>query len=579
MKKVHLAFILFIAINSFSQYNTANVWYTGNHAGVSFNTGIPVALTDGQMETNEGCATLCDTDGNLLFYTDGISIWNKNHQVMPNGNDLMGNPSASQSAIITPYPQNDSLYLVFTVDARENDLQNGLRYSIINMALDSGLGDVTSEKNILLHAPVSERITSVIKNNQTDYWIIVHEWGTNRYLSYSITSSGVDTVPVVSDIGCENLGGNFTQQHSIGYMKANIDGDKIAVANFRNYGFFELFDFDKSTGILSNVITSNDDFYRPYGVEFSPSGDVLYGSIMGGEYHNGKIYQFDLTQDNPLSNPTLIGSSSHHLCALQLGPNGKIYTAIKYYEYLGVINEPEKLGATCNFIHDAVYLEGNTSGLGLPSLFYKKGVRFFTGSEQNVEICEGDSIFLQNAWQTVAGTYYDTLLTDLYWDSIVNTHLTILPVPPEPSISESENILISSSPVENQWYYNGNAISGASSQTYQPFVNGNYQVSVRNSNGCLSFSEVYSYVVSSLNSLTPDIKVYPNPFKDDFFIEYNNKYNIKIYDLRGILLQEETNLSGKSLIKTKNLSKGVYILEITSKNQQEIRQLINVSSF
>lgn len=569
--------LLLFGVISGTAQNTANIWYTGSYAGISFNTGLPVALTDGELETLEGCATLCDKDGNLLFYTDGIKVWNKNHQVMPNGNDLLGNPSATQSAIITPYPQNDSLYIVFTVDARENALQNGLRYSVIDLNLDSGLGDVTSEKNILLHTPVSERITSVIKFNQVDYWIIVHEWDSDNYLSYSITHTGVDTVPVVSSVGCVNSGGDsFSQQHSIGYMKSNVNGDKIAVANFRNAGFFELFDFDKSTGILSNAVTSTSNFYRPYGVEFSPSGDILYGSIMGGEYNNGKIYQFDLTQDNPLANPVMIGSSSMHLCALQLAPNGKIYTAIKYYEYLGVIDNPDELGEGCNFIQDAVYLEGNTSGLGLPSLFYYKGFEFFTGSEQDVEICQGDSVFLENTWQVLSGTYYDTLMTNSYSDSIITTHLTILPIAPTPIITEIENVLISSSVSGNQWYYNGNEISGATSQTYQPFADGVYQVSVDDgNNGCLSFSDEYSYLVSNVSNLEYDIDVYPNPFDEKFTVKHNGEYDIGIYDIKGILLYKERKQLGNTNVYTDHLGKGTYILELTLKDGQNIRKLIS----
>ena len=68
----------------------ANIWYFGENAGLDFNNDIPVALIDGQLNTHEGCATIADDDGNLIFYTDGIAVWNKNHQVMLNGLGLMG---------------------------------------------------------------------------------------------------------------------------------------------------------------------------------------------------------------------------------------------------------------------------------------------------------------------------------------------------------------------------------------------------------------------------------------------------------------------------------------------------------
>ena len=71
----------------------------------------------GQLTTNEGCATISSSTGDLLFYTDGITIWNKNHIIMSNGTGLMGDPSSTQSATIVPLPGSSTLYYVFTLDA------------------------------------------------------------------------------------------------------------------------------------------------------------------------------------------------------------------------------------------------------------------------------------------------------------------------------------------------------------------------------------------------------------------------------------------------------------------------------
>ena len=76
-----------------------NVWYFGHNCGVTFNTpdGKPVALTDGQIDTWEGCSSICDESGNLLFYSNGVKAWNRNHQVMPNGDNLLGHGSSRHS--------------------------------------------------------------------------------------------------------------------------------------------------------------------------------------------------------------------------------------------------------------------------------------------------------------------------------------------------------------------------------------------------------------------------------------------------------------------------------------------------
>jgi hypothetical protein len=132
-----LLLVLFGCLEARAQ-NQANNWYFGNHAAITFNSGSPVALTDCAMETEEGCSTISDTDGNLLFYTDGVTIWNKNHVVMLNGTGLLGNWSATQSSVVIPKPGSSRYYYLFTVPAYSQT--GGVCYSLIDMQLDGGLG-------------------------------------------------------------------------------------------------------------------------------------------------------------------------------------------------------------------------------------------------------------------------------------------------------------------------------------------------------------------------------------------------------------------------------------------------------
>src|SRR5687768_1932810 len=99
MKKIIYTFCLIacLPLFSFSQ-KEANIWFFGTNAGLDFNSGSPVAITGGMINTHEGCASVCDANGDLLFYSDGITVWNKNHQVMPNGSGLSGDYSSTQSA-------------------------------------------------------------------------------------------------------------------------------------------------------------------------------------------------------------------------------------------------------------------------------------------------------------------------------------------------------------------------------------------------------------------------------------------------------------------------------------------------
>ena len=85
--------VVTMCINCYGQGQSWN-WYFGFTAGVTFPGGNnPVAVTNGLANTLEGVATISDAAGNLLFYTDGSTIWNKLHAVMCNGNGLLGNGS------------------------------------------------------------------------------------------------------------------------------------------------------------------------------------------------------------------------------------------------------------------------------------------------------------------------------------------------------------------------------------------------------------------------------------------------------------------------------------------------------
>nr|MBP6460577.1 cell surface protein [Crocinitomicaceae bacterium] len=160
--KLLLLFILLIQTVSYSQKEAA-IWYFGEKAGLDFNSGSPVSITDGKIVTNEGCASISDKNGTILFYTDGTLVYNKLHKVMPNGSGLFGHNSSTQSAIIVPKPNNPYIYYIFTVDQPlpdnvddnllndQDPPNNGLNYSEVDLRLDNGLGDIpVNKKNIHL---------------------------------------------------------------------------------------------------------------------------------------------------------------------------------------------------------------------------------------------------------------------------------------------------------------------------------------------------------------------------------------------------------------------------------------------
>ncbi|HQP04535.1 MAG TPA: hypothetical protein PLP11_08020 [Bacteroidales bacterium] len=412
MRSLILISFVILGTLGIAQENTANYWYFGYQCGISFATGVPKGVTGGQITGLEGCATVGDMQGNLLFYTDGQVVYDRNHNIMENGTGLMGHYSSTQSSIIVKCPGTDNNYYLFTTDGAENHLAGGWRYSIVDMSLNGGLGAVTEVKNIFLEGPVAEKQTAIMHSNNVSIWVIAHRWNSNEFVAYEITQEGINPVPVVSAVGTVHAGGPSGDPNlngwtnATGLLKANKDGNKLALA-IQITGIFELFDFNKATGVVSNCRTSST--YDPvYGVEFSPDGTKLYATV--NVYQNSRLYQFNLNQTNPFSNAVLIASApSCPIKSLQLGPNGRIYITRYDYPYVSEVSYPDLDGDACNYVAHGVYLMGETGRYGLPNIFYYKGFRFFTGSEQTISICEGDSIYLEGAYQHEAGTFTDTL--------------------------------------------------------------------------------------------------------------------------------------------------------------------------
>jgi len=197
--KLKLVLFLSLLFNFAFSQGEANIWYFGRYAGLDFNSGSPVALLNGQLNTSEGCATLSNSAGQLLFYTDGTTVYNRNHVVMLNGTGLMGNSTTLQSATIVPKPGSTTLYYVFTVDYEGHP--NGLRYSIIDLTLDGGLGAITADKNIPIHTPTLEGLGVTKHANGIDFLIVIHGFNSNEFRTYSLTASGLNPTPVISTVG------------------------------------------------------------------------------------------------------------------------------------------------------------------------------------------------------------------------------------------------------------------------------------------------------------------------------------------------------------------------------------------
>lgn len=360
----------FFCTLSFGQSKIFNNWHFGEHASISFNTDPPTALYGSLINSVESCASISDDNGVLLFYTDGIYVYNKNHVIMPNGFGLLGHNSSTQGAFIVPYPKHPNLYYLFTTDAEGFGVFGGcdcLSYSIIDMSLSGGLGDVTA-KNTFLYSSITEKMTGYFVNDTTT-WLVAHEFGSNKFLSFKITQAGIITTPIVSAVGSTHC---CYSSNTRGQMKLSKDGTKLGYCIILN-GKVELLNFNKSLGILSNPVSFILQYPNPYGFEFSPNCNYIYLST--DFYHNSRILQFDITSWDSLiiknSQKEIYNNSNNatEYGQLQLGPDDKIYISETWEQKLSLISNPNLLGVACNFTNRSVWTN-NQALLGLPNIIW-----------------------------------------------------------------------------------------------------------------------------------------------------------------------------------------------------------------
>lgn len=361
MQRVLILILLTTSLQSLAQNQHMN-WFFGNGNGLSFTSGNPAALTGGSMITQESCAVASDADGNLLFYTNGVNVWDANHNLMPNGSGLLGNISAQ--CMIIPKPGSSSLYYILATGAANNIPASGLTYSEVDLTMNGGMGDVTASKNITLSAQCGEWLTAVPHGNCADTWILTHGHSSNSvFMAFHVSDSGINPVPVSTNLGFSIPFGFET----VGLMKPHPSGSPVVMTRPLFNGRVELIDFDNSTGIATgttNLYTATNNNFA-YGIEFSRSGNKLYT----GEF-SGKIFQYNMTASTIAATRTQVGMLSvpGEVGLLQIAPNDKIYVGYNIFpagaNFIGVINIPEAGGPACGFVQNGVSLPGvNIYGL------------------------------------------------------------------------------------------------------------------------------------------------------------------------------------------------------------------------
>lgn len=381
--------IVFSTLNVFSQ-NRSNIWEL-----CYFNTDpyplCELRYQNGIMDTVSVFrkssffitnTSICDTNGNLLFYTNGIIIENKNYDTLLNSENFNAGwatdenqydgLSACQAVLIIPDPKPSSRYFLFHITGEEFVANNQyevqplhLSYTIIDMNLDNGLGGVVDEfKNVHLIEDTLTwgGLTAVRHANGIDWWIIAHRYYSEKYYKFLLTENGIEG-PIIQHIGSE-IKYDVDVQATF-----SPDGSKFCFSN--HGGWFDYMEFNRCTGEFSNSLTVViPDSLAIYGNSFSPNGRYLYIS----SFYN--LYQYDTWNPEMATNLIHIATwDTFKFFSIpvlffmhQLAPDNRIYVSpFNGVPYIGIIDSPDSLGVACNFLQHSLKLPDHEYTNNIPS--------------------------------------------------------------------------------------------------------------------------------------------------------------------------------------------------------------------
>jgi hypothetical protein len=361
--------------------NQDKVWMMGygccspNFTGINMDFrsgGLVISSIVRYFNFTETNGQICDSSGNTLFSSNGIYIANALDDTMLNGSGL--NPSDYTSAhttyglhipqanLVIPMPSDPTKYYLFheTSDDRFNTYATFyLYYSIIDITLDGGLGGVVQKNTILLHDSLVEgELTACKHANGRDWWLFSHKFETDTFYRFLITPSGIQG-PWIDETGS-------WRTNNFGQTVFSVDGSKLAY--YEHNGDLDIWDFDRCTGILSNLIHVDiNDSMGAGGAAFSRSGRYLYIASVNF------VYQLDMqAADIPGSviivavydGFTTAGFFPTVFWQMELAPDDKIYinstSSVMDYH---VINYPDSGGLSCDLQQHSIHLPGYSASL------------------------------------------------------------------------------------------------------------------------------------------------------------------------------------------------------------------------
>ncbi|GAK99892.1 hypothetical protein JCM19314_1077 [Nonlabens ulvanivorans] len=420
MKNFITFFVLFISFFSFSQKESA-WWVFGDGAAIEFtDTGIQnrsnnTNIVTSNFNTDEGCSSISDSQGNLLFFTNGSSIYDRNGSVMPNGIGILGNVSSTQSTMIINAPNTNGVYFIFTVGGSGN---GPFSYSRLEMSLNGGFGDIVpGVKNIILLNSCSEKLNGIQKQNSNDVYVTVFsqnnvtatQSGTgdfNSLYTFEVRGAGSASFILPNPIPQTNNSNSnrfeslvFASSRDRGQLKFSPNGNYAAIAiqgfqssTAQDYGAY-LLNFDNSTGQFSGPVLTLESQQPCYGIEFSIDSNYVYYDISDDfaptSTTSRSIIQYNLSAPSNILNTRNVISNEPAFAArgsLQLGMDGEIYSVELNNSFIGRINNSRT--AAASYTKQFFNISPGLAQQGLPNILPSTILSNYTLSNQTVNTSE-----------------------------------------------------------------------------------------------------------------------------------------------------------------------------------------------
>ena len=395
MRNLTIFLLLIFPVFAYSQKHDY-VWITGDdnqtldttYGGslIDFNFN-PVKATYNYREQNMFTtnSSICDSAGNLLFYTNGCAIAGADDEPLENGDNI--NPGSShtlwcdnyndgyaggpQNSIILPLPDSLGVYLLFhkrfIIYSNPSDVIFDKQYfSIVDMNQNSGKGEVVAKNVEMMSDTLARGEISAVKHaNGKDWWLVTPRRNSNTFQIFRFTHDGiVDTFHQTIGILPDPLGEGF------GQLVFSPDGSKL----FRTYRYnpVMVYSFDREAGVFTQFDTIHFEYGNQLvgeiGCAVSPSGQYLYLSC------RKFLYQLDLWAPDISASQTIVAEWDGFanpfptmFWQCQLGPDCKIYVMAggdtRYYH---VIHNPDEPGLACNVEQRGLPLP-TPSGASMPS--------------------------------------------------------------------------------------------------------------------------------------------------------------------------------------------------------------------